>query len=70
MVAPHAVATVVDTTAAGDSFSGAYLAARLGGCDVIRAANVAHQMAAYVITHKGAIAPVAEMPDFNALLRC
>lgn len=64
------VEKVVDTTAAGDSFSGAYIAARLHGCSIERAAETAHQMAAYVIGHKGAIAPVQEMPNLHTLLKC
>lgn len=52
-----AVHQVIDTTAAGDSFSAAYLAARLQGNDVTGAANYAHQLAARVIQHAGAILP-------------
>lgn len=69
-VASLMVEKVVDTTAAGDSFSGAYIAARMHGCDIERAAETAHHMAAYVIGHKGAIAPVQKMPDLNTLLKC
>jgi len=69
-VAPQKVMKVVDTTAAGDSFSGAYMAARIRGCDAIRSANVAHRMASYVIGHKGAIAPLEKMPDFGEMLNC
>jgi len=65
-IAALKVDNVVDTTAAGDSFSGGYLAARLGGCDVVAAAQAAHQMAAYVIGYKGAIAPLEKMPDFSS----
>lgn len=63
------VSKVVDTTAAGDSFSGAYLLARNSGCSVKQAAQVAHRMAAYVVKYKGAIAPVQDMPDFNDILK-
>lgn len=59
---------VVDTTAAGDSFSGAYMLARNSGCSVKVAAAIAHRMAAYVIAHKGAIAPIDAMPGFGDLL--
>jgi 2-dehydro-3-deoxygluconokinase len=59
---------VVDTTAAGDSFSAAYLLARNSGYAVRQAARIAHRMAAYVIGHKGAIAPIMEMPGFDDLL--
>ncbi len=49
----------VDTSAAGDSFNGAYLAARLGGAGIEAAALAGHRMAAIVIQHRGAIAPFA-----------
>lgn len=68
LVEAEADVKVVDTTAAGDSFSGAYLLARSAGCEVEQAAKIAHRMAAYVIRHKGAIAPADEMPDFHDLL--
>lgn len=60
---------IVDTTAAGDSFSGAYMVARMAGCSPEQAAKMAHRMAAYVIQHKGAIAPLAAMPDFTDFLK-
>lgn len=46
---------VVDTTAAGDSFSAAYLAARVCGLDVEEAAKRGHALAAQVIQHPGAL---------------
>lgn len=64
-VPPEKVAKVVDTTAAGDSFSGAYMLARNTGCSVEKAAKIAHRMAAYVIGHKGAVAPLNALPDFG-----
>lgn len=66
-VAAAHVDRVIDTTAAGDSFSAAYLLARNGNCDPRRAAMLAHRMAAYVICHRGAIAPLDAMPDFSDL---
>jgi 2-dehydro-3-deoxygluconokinase len=53
---------VVDTTAAGDSFAAAYLAARLGGADPVEAARAGHQLAGVVVCHPGAIIPRAAMP--------
>lgn len=47
----------VDTTAAGDSFNGAYLAARLAGAEPAAAAAAGHRLAARVITTRGAIIP-------------
>lgn len=49
-------ATVVrDTTAAGDAFNGAYLAARLTGSDAPAAAMAGHNLARYVVGQPGAI---------------
>lgn len=48
------VANVVDTTAAGDAFSGAYLAERLKGQAPTQAALAAHALAAKVIGVSGA----------------
>jgi 2-dehydro-3-deoxygluconokinase len=58
---PEAV-TPVDTTAAGDSFAAAYLAARLGGAPPVAAILAGHRLAGAVIRHPGAIIPRAAMP--------
>jgi 2-dehydro-3-deoxygluconokinase len=47
----------VDTTAAGDSFNAAYLAARRAGAGEIAAAEFGNRLAAIVIQHPGAIVP-------------
>ena len=52
-------ARVVDTTAAGDSFDGAFLAARLAGRDAADAMRAGHAMARIVVGHPGAIVPKA-----------
>lgn len=51
------VEKVVDTTAAGDSFSAAYLAARLMGDSPEEAARAGHQLASLVIQVPGALIP-------------
>jgi 2-dehydro-3-deoxygluconokinase len=61
-VAPEPVAAVVDTTAAGDSFGAAYLAARLSGQDPVAAARAGHRLAGTVIRHRGAIIGRELMP--------
>ena len=55
-------ARVVDTTAAGDSFSAAYLLGRHLGLDVPEAVRRAHELAAVVIAHRGAVIPGEAMP--------
>lgn len=62
-VAPAPVADVVDTTAAGDSFGAAYVAARLSGSSPEQAARAGHQLAGTVIRHRGAIIPRDAMPN-------
>lgn len=54
-VAPRPGAKVVDATGAGDSFNGAYLAARLANKGLLEAAEAAHRTAGIVIGHKGAL---------------
>jgi len=49
----------VDTTAVGDSFNAAYLAARLGNENPLAAAAAAHRLAGQKIRHRGAIMPRA-----------
>jgi 2-dehydro-3-deoxygluconokinase len=49
--------TPVDTTAAGDSFNAAYLAARLKGQTAAHAALAGHALAGIVIQYRGAIVP-------------
>lgn len=59
------VPQVVDTTAAGDSFAGAYLAARLTGRTPTEAAAWGNRLAARVIQHRGAMMPIDAMADLR-----
>lgn len=54
---------VIDTTAAGDSFSAGYLAARLSGESAEQAAQQGHRLAGTVIQYRGAIIPPEAMPN-------
>jgi len=51
------VSQPVDTTGAGDSFNGSYLAARLVGLPPVEATKKAHAVAAAVVQVRGALAP-------------
>lgn len=53
---------VIDTTAAGDSFSAAYIAARLAGVNPVEAARAGHRLAGVVVGYPGAIIPRYAMP--------
>jgi 2-dehydro-3-deoxygluconokinase len=52
----------LDTTAAGDSFNAAYLAARLSDEVPAAAASAGHRLAALKIRHRGAIMPRTSAP--------
>ena len=65
IVAAPPVANVIDTTAAGDAFGAAYLAARLQGHSGVAAAEAGHRLAGVVIRHRGAIIPPEAMPATN-----
>lgn len=62
-VPAHPVQKVIDTTAAGDSFSAAYLAKRLRGGSPQEAAEAGHGVASLVIQHPGALIPRGVMPN-------
>ena len=52
--------TVVDTTAAGDSFNGGYLGALVTGAAPLAAARAGHTFARAVVQQRGAIVPKAD----------
>jgi 2-dehydro-3-deoxygluconokinase len=57
-VVPPDSEEVIDTTGAGDSFGGAYVAARLMDLVPLEAARIGHAVAAKVIGVKGALVPI------------
>lgn len=58
--------TPLDTTGAGDSFNGGYLAARLQGQGVNRALRCGADLAACVIRHPGALIPMDQLTASRA----
>lgn len=64
MVPTFRVEKVVDTTGAGDSFAGGYLAARLAGQPPEIAGRYGNKLASIVVQYPGAIIPLAAMPVF------
>lgn len=64
----HAVAHVVDTTAAGDAFNAAFLAASLSGHSPATCCETGNRLAARVIQHLGALLPREATPTLPELL--
>ncbi|MCW8346969.1 sugar kinase [Vibrio sp. ZSDZ65] len=64
-VAPKPISHVVDTTAAGDSFSAGYLAKRLTGGSAVASAAMGHKVAGAVIQHQGAVIPKNKTPELD-----
>jgi 2-dehydro-3-deoxygluconokinase len=62
LVRAELVSQVTDTTAAGDSFAAAYVAARCARLTPVEAARNGNRVAAAVIAHRGAIIPRSAMP--------
>ncbi|PKR49602.1 sugar kinase [Thalassospira marina] len=60
-VTPPRVERVIDTTSAGDSFNGSYLAARQQGIDIEGAIAIAQKIAACVIGARGALVSVDDV---------
>lgn len=65
-VAANKIDNVVDTTAAGDSFSAGYLAAYVTGQTPENCAKMGHSLAGTVIQYPGAIIPSEAMPSLNS----
>ncbi|WP_022941552.1 sugar kinase [Psychromonas hadalis] len=61
-IEPKPIDNIVDTTAAGDSFSAGYLAKRLLGGSLQESAIAGHNLAGQVIQHHGAIISNELMP--------
>jgi 2-dehydro-3-deoxygluconokinase len=61
VIADPVTKPVIDTTAAGDSFAAAYIAARLDGVDPLQSARAGHRLAGIVVCYPGAIIPRSEM---------
>jgi len=57
------VARVVDTTAAGDAFAGAYLARRVRGAPPADCVVAGNRLGARVVQHPGAVIPAEAMAD-------
>jgi 2-dehydro-3-deoxygluconokinase len=66
-VPPSKPRRVVDTTGAGDSFGGAYLAGRIVGLNPFDAARLGHLVAAEVIGVHGALARIDRRKVMRAL---
>lgn len=62
-VPPESVEGVVDTTGAGDSFNGGYIAARMANNTPSNAAKFAHKVAGRVICTRGALLDAAQLKD-------
>jgi ribokinase len=58
----------VDTTAAGDTFNGAFLAAELAGADFDAAVRFAHGAAALSVTRFGAQSSIPSKQEVDAFL--
>lgn len=69
IVAGNKIDRVVDTTAAGDSFNAAYLAAWCADLPMAACCEWGNNLAGQVIQHKGAVIPVEFMHDLITRMR-
>jgi len=58
----------VDTTAAGDTFLGFFLGARLDGLDLPAALHLANHAAALCVTREGASSSIPSLEDVQAFI--
>jgi ribokinase len=65
---PASVVDAVDTTAAGDTFLGYYLAQRAKGVDVRRSMTIAHRAAAICVSRHGAIESIPTWAEVESLV--
>lgn len=68
MLKANPVADAADTTAAGDSFNAAYLAARCLGQPPLAACRFGHEVAGEVVRHPGALVPLDVIEPFRRRL--
>ncbi|MNG30668.1 Ribokinase [compost metagenome] len=69
MLVPGFKVAAVDTTAAGDTFNGALLAAELAGDDFNAAVRFAHGAAALSVTRLGAQSSIPAKAEVDAFLQ-
>ncbi len=67
IISTDVISKPYDTTAAGDAFNGAYLAARLSGRNIRDAVRYGQKCASLVIQHPGAIVSRTDWPEDYAL---
>lgn len=60
-VTPPVISDIIDTTSAGDSFNGAFLAARTFGLDPERSIAIAQKVAGRVICRHGALIDISDL---------
>jgi len=65
VLVPTMPVKAIDTTAAGDSFNGTYLASRMKGHSAKTSAKHAHQVAGTVVQYSGAIIDKTAQPIFK-----
>ena len=67
-IAASPTSSVVDTTAAGDSFNAGFIASWLTGNELSACCRAGAMLSSIVIAHRGAIIPAASTPVLSGLL--